>query len=96
MVTLVCDNLVAEDKIEEIRQYYAEVVEYTRQQPGCIMYDVYQDRAKTNCLVFVEAWRSDEDLRTHLEDPVFLEMFKRIELCLIEPERTRMLDHFLK
>ncbi|MDO4556373.1 MAG: putative quinol monooxygenase [Lachnospiraceae bacterium] len=95
MVTLVCDNIIAENKLNVVAPYYAELVKYSRKHQGCISYDVYQSREVPNCLTFVETWMTDEDLDNHLNDPVFLQMFKKIENYMIEPEVIRKMDNFL-
>lgn len=95
MIILVCDNIVAGDKIKEVEEYYRDLVEYTRKQPGCMQYDVYQNKEKENALIFVEKWAAEHFLETHLEDPVYQEKFEKIEKCLIEDETVKRYEEFV-
>ncbi len=95
MVILICDNIVAKDKLQEVEAYYADLVEYTRKQPGCIQYDVYQNKDRENALVFMEKWAAEHFLDDHLNDPVFQEKFAKIEKCLIEDETVKTYEEFV-
>lgn len=95
MITLICDDIVEKDKMEEVKSYYRDLVEYTRKQPGCISYDVYQDAERENALVFVEKWSDQRYLDDHLNDPVYIEMFGKIEKHLVEDETLRKFREFV-
>jgi quinol monooxygenase YgiN len=41
----------------------------TRAEPGCVRYDLWQNRAAPTEFVMIEEWRSEADLDRHLETP---------------------------
>lgn len=47
-------------------------IESTRQEPGCLRYDLNLDATNPNQLVFVEQWKSREDLSLHVKRPHML------------------------
>lgn len=44
-------------------------VEKTRQEKGCVQYDLHQDTAEPGLFVFYERWESEADLKVHLQSP---------------------------
>ena len=43
----------------------------TRQEAGCLRYDLHRDPANPGTLVFLEAWETREDLKAHANTPRF-------------------------
>jgi quinol monooxygenase YgiN len=43
----------------------------TREEPGCISYDLHQSLTDENTLVFVERWEDQKSLDGHFEAPHF-------------------------
>lgn len=95
MIVLICKNVLKKDKIEEVKEYYKELVRYTRKQKGCIFYDVYQSDSTEESLIFVERWAGEDDLDEHLNDPVYLKMFEKIEKHLVKDEVVHMYHDFI-
>lgn len=95
MIVLICEDVVKREKLEEVREYYRELVEYTRKQPGCLAYDVYQDEERDNVLIFVEKWADASCLDDHLKDNVYIEMFAKIEKHLTGEEKLRRYGEFV-
>ena len=48
-------------------------IEGTRNEPGCLSYDLNQSLTDENKLVFVEKWKSREDLNQHFKQPHMVE-----------------------
>jgi len=42
------------------------MVDPTRQEAGCIQYDLHRDQSDPRMFVFVEKWKSEKDLQAHL------------------------------
>ena len=47
----------------------AQCINATRNEPGCISYDLNQNVNNENLLTFVERWQSAEDLEQHFVQP---------------------------
>ncbi len=49
------------------------MVEQSRSEDGCLVYDFLQDPFDPDSFTFYERWRSREDLNLHFEKPYFKE-----------------------
>lgn len=56
-----------EDKVEEVRQHLVGLIEPTRKEEGCVIYELLQNREDPTDFTFVEEWVSDEALGRHFE-----------------------------
>lgn len=54
---------------ERLTEAAGALVGPTRQEEGCINYDLHRSADDPSELVFYENWRSKEDLDRHLESP---------------------------
>ena len=60
-----------------------ELVEPTRAQPGCHRYTLYQGKEQPDVWLLFEEWRSEDNLKAHVETPhmkAFLERSKEVIL----------------
>lgn len=74
MVKVVAKNYAKEDKLNEIIELYKELVELTRQEEGCLKYELCQDKDDPAILTMIEEWTTGEALENHFNK----EHFKRI------------------
>jgi len=49
-----------------VRSYLTELIEPTRKEPGCVSYELLQNRSDPTDFTFVEEWESDGALEAHL------------------------------
>ncbi len=70
----------------------------TRQEPGCLVYDLNVSITNPSEMVFVEAWESREALTSHFETPHMAVWqvasegyFTDVKLELIHPEKVEIL-----
>lgn len=54
-------------KLEEARQLLLGFTAPTRQEKGCVLYDLHENPADPDDLTFIEEWESEEDLDAHGE-----------------------------
>jgi quinol monooxygenase YgiN len=52
-----------------VRDALTELVDGTRTEEGCILYELFQSGADPTVFVTVETWRGQEDLDAHLKTP---------------------------
>ena len=57
------------DKVEEVKSILLELIEPTRQESGCIAYELLQNQKDPTDFTFVEEWESQEFLNAHLATP---------------------------
>lgn len=77
------------DKVEEIKSVLIELVEPTRQEAGCIQYDLTQNKEDATDFVFVEEWESEAALEAHMRTPHFNEAVSKLEGLLAMPADIR-------
>lgn len=54
------------DRIDELKTLLLSLIEPTRQEAGCLQYELLQNRADPTDFTFVEEWESDALLDQHL------------------------------
>ncbi len=54
------------DNVDDVRSYLTELIEPTRKEPGCVSYELLQNRSDPTDFTFVEEWESDGALEAHL------------------------------
>ncbi|MGI9157684.1 MAG: putative quinol monooxygenase [Marmoricola sp.] len=58
-----------------IREALSALVTSTREEDGCVSYDLYESSAAPGTFVTIEVWRSQDDLDAHLRSPHLGEAF---------------------
>lgn len=48
-----------------VRERLAELGRLSRQEPGCLAYDVFQSQTDENCFLLVERWETKEAWELH-------------------------------
>jgi quinol monooxygenase YgiN len=70
MATLQARPEAADQVADALRQ----LAEQTRQEPGCLGYQVHRGIEDPNLIVTVEEWRAPEDIQRHFEMPYVKEL----------------------
>ncbi len=65
-VRVVARLIAFPNKVEEAKALLLGLLEPTRQEPGCLRYDLLQNQADPTDFTFVEEWESPEALDNHL------------------------------
>ena len=71
MIKVVAKNFAQENKINEIVELCKELVEKTRNEEGCIKYEVYQDGQDAKILTMIEEWENMQALEAHMKTEHF-------------------------
>ena len=53
------------EKIDEVRELLVSLVDLTRQESGCLSYELLQNRKDPTDFTFVEEWSSDAAFESH-------------------------------
>jgi Uncharacterized conserved protein len=70
-VAVVVNHKMKEGKLEEFIEYMQEMIKLTKQEDGCIAYDLYAEEGNTRECVMVEIWENKEKLDVHMESEHF-------------------------
>lgn len=62
------------DKVEEVQSILEGLIEPTRQEKGCLLYELWQNGDDPTDFVLVEEWESKEALEKHFTSPHMLNM----------------------
>lgn len=75
------------EKVEELKSVLLGLVEPTRQEKGCILYELLQNQQDSTDFVFVEEWESEALLNAHLDSPHINEADTKLDgLLATEPD----------
>lgn len=68
-LTIVADIHAKPDRIELIKAELEKLIPITRDEPGCIQYDLHQDNENPAHFLFYENWESRELWQDHANAP---------------------------
>lgn len=57
------------EKIHELRALLSSLIEPTRAEAGCLMYELWHNQADDTDFRFIEHWASSEALQNHFDTP---------------------------
>ncbi len=61
-----------DDKIEELKALLGTMVNASRVEDGCLLYNIYQMKDKPTTFVVIETWENDEALEGHKHSAHYL------------------------
>ena len=77
-VTIIAKFKILEN-IELVKRELKRLTLATRKENGCVDYLFYTDNLNDSTLLLYENWKSEEDLKSHMESDHFIECFNKIE-----------------
>lgn len=57
--------VASENSIEKLKALLEDMVEPSREEAGCLLYNIYQMKDKPTTFVVIETWENDEALNGH-------------------------------
>lgn len=86
-VRVVARVLALPEKVEKVKSVLLSLIEPSRQESGCIQYELLQNHEDPTDFVFVEQWENEALLNAHLESPHINEADTKLEgLLAAEPD----------
>lgn len=67
MIYVIATLTVAPEKRDELIAAAQACIRATRQEPGCISYDLTASTTDPGAAIFVERWKTRDDLKAHFE-----------------------------
>lgn len=80
------------DTLEETKALLISLIEPTRQEKGCLRYELWQNQEDPTQFSFVEAWADRAALEAHFLTPHFLEAIRRIDGLLVSPPQIEQYE----
>ncbi|SDY29003.1 Quinol monooxygenase YgiN [Tindallia californiensis] len=65
MVVIVAKSIVKQGKLEAFKALAQEMVEKSREEEGCITYQLYQDIHNDHVMTFIEEWENMKAVEAH-------------------------------
>ncbi|MCB2291160.1 antibiotic biosynthesis monooxygenase [Clostridium sp. CS001] len=65
MITIVAKKIIKQGKTKEFKDLVEKLINESRNEAGCIAYNLYEDINNSNILTFIEEWKSEEDIKLH-------------------------------
>ncbi|MEJ7580620.1 antibiotic biosynthesis monooxygenase [Acinetobacter seifertii] len=79
MLKLIAEDFIKIDKIETVLPLYRELVEKTRNESGCISYELHQDIKNLGHFIFLEVWVDRTALDFHTQSEHFQRLVPQID-----------------
>lgn len=80
---------------EEFRAALSALVEPSRQEPGCLRYELYRDIDREGDFILIESWRNQAALDEHMAEPylkAFAARFAEVFKDAVTSGLTRLAD----
>ena len=77
------------DNVSAVRELLSGLVEPTRNEPGCITYQLLQNREDPTDFTFVEEWQDDSAFSGHLSSAHIQQTLPKLEPITAEPPDIR-------
>jgi quinol monooxygenase YgiN len=93
MITVIATIFAAKGKEALIRDVLQRLIPTTREEDGCIEYDLYEDVDVAGEFTFFEKWTSREALDSHLKTEHFLLAGKEQIGHIAKPTEIKVLNY---
>jgi quinol monooxygenase YgiN len=78
------------ESVAEVRSWLSDLIEPTRNEPGCVSYELLQNQSDATDFTFVEEWASGDALDAHLKSAHLQNVVSRVAgLLAAEPDIRR-------
>lgn len=77
------------ERVAEVRALLESLIEPTRREPGCVRYELLQNRNDPTDFTFVEEWESDPTFASHAASEHIREVGPMLRGKLAEPPDIR-------
>lgn len=82
------------DSLDEIRDLLRQQAQLSRQEPGCLRFEIYESESESNTFILIEQWESQDALDVHRTAQGFTTIYQPRVLPLVDrvPHVCRSLD----
>lgn len=77
---------------ETVLKELSDLLAPTREEAGCIRYDLHRGTDDPAVFIFYETWKSKQDLEEHLEKPYLQALLGKIKDLFAEPPVINLLE----
>ncbi|APG27496.1 antibiotic biosynthesis monooxygenase [Syntrophotalea acetylenivorans] len=91
-VIVVASFKAKEGKEQAALAELSALLDPTRQEVGCIQYDLHRSTDDPGVLVFYEVWKSRQDLEQHLAMPYLQALLGKVDELFAEAPQINLLE----
>ena len=95
MIKVIAQFNLKAGNAEKAKMLCADLVKATREEKGCIQYDLLQDKNDENIMVILENWASQEDLDEHYLSDHFLDIVPKLADLCVELPKVNMFEQII-
>ena len=89
-VTVIVEEKIKEGQLSEFAEFMREMIRLTKEEEGCIAYDLYEGADGSGDVVMVEVWESKEALDAHMQSAHFQKYIPAAEAYKESPSKIRV------
>lgn len=79
MITKKVIFIAKKNNIQELKSLLKIMVESSKQEQGCIFYEIYQTKEKQDTFVVIETWEDENSLKGHQKSSHYLNYKSKFE-----------------
>ena len=87
---VVVDEVIKEGQKDAYAEYMREMIRLTKEEDGCIAYDLYEATDGSGGVVMVEVWESREALDKHMQSDHFKKFVPGADVYKESPSKIRV------
>ncbi len=78
-IRIVATIIAKDNEVEFVKSAAKSIVEPSNRDEGCLQYELHQDNANPNTLIFFEIWQDQQSLDKHNETQHLQDFIKKVE-----------------
>ncbi|NCA99124.1 MAG: antibiotic biosynthesis monooxygenase [Clostridia bacterium] len=90
MIEIIAKGTFKPNCVEIFKQLAHEMIVKTRQESGCVFYQLCRDASDPNTFVFVETWHDQAAIDAHNQSPHFTTIVPQLADLLAEPMEVKL------
>lgn len=90
MIEIIAQGQFKPECVEIFKQLAHEMIVKTRQEPGCVSYQLCQDLSDSNTFAFVETWQDQAAIDSHNQTPHFTSIVPQFADLLAAPMEVKL------
>lgn len=84
MIKIIAKHTVLNAKVDAFKALAKEIISATREEKGCISYELFEDTTNSNILTFIEEWQDMEAIKSHFNSDHFTRIVPQMKSLLSE------------
>lgn len=79
MIKITAQCFIKKESVRDFKTYTSKLIEESKEEEGCLGYELYQDINDETVFSFIEEWKNAEFLNGHIESEHCKEIFPKLE-----------------